>query len=809
MLDSTRRRLVVIGGATCIGPLGIEVWGLPLDSVASAEPIAWSGVPPTMSEAVSAAYDPMLDRILCVAGAGSNEVWELGLGDSPRWRRLPIAGPTPSGRSKPAVAFDLARNRMILVGGMGLNGIESGVELEDAWVLSIGVESTWRRIEPAGGAPSTTARATLSYDPTRDRVLLFGGLSNNLMSLNLSGSPVWSVVAPAGGGGDIAHGTQDAIACFDTARQRLLYRGGWDGTSYPDSSTWEFRFSGALTGEWRRLLEAGARPTLTSAAGAVLDPLNSRWIVYGGYGWGGWECQTLGEIRALPLASAPTWQDLVPEAAPPIEQLGVRAFLDRRRNRLVLFPGRARLGSAEAGPVLTSPMDDRLRWSVSNSPVQPAHVFEGIAVLDSLDDRLLTFGGFRSEGGGLASDTVWEYSLGADRWQPLEVSGEHPASRGAASALLDPSRARVLMFGGLVSGSDGSYEDTGEFWVLDLLPTPAWRSVVSPMGMSPGPRSGATMALDRTRRRAILFGGSTQQGQLLPEVWTLDLDTLEWTRQADDNITMGLQGNEVIEAPDEDALYVVGAYRAFALARCRLSDLTWTELGPVGGQRVPRSDRTTGIYDSTRHRIIAFHGSGAVPEPWEVDLTAAQDMKIDHAETMVDSVARLARLWWVARDAVVDGAWLDRRVDGDEWVRVGWIAADANGMLAHTESVPSGGGLYEFALQRQEEAAWGSYGVTSFHMPAQATFALDAAPNPAFGEMVLRYSVPGPSSSEDRLEIFDVLGRRVAQKRPAITSGLSGTFVFNQQNAARPGMYFARLSRGSQVLAKRSLVILR
>src|SRR5689334_17205884 len=77
-----------------------------------------------------------------------------------------------------------------------------------------------------------------------------------------------------------------------------------------------------------------------------------------------------------------------------------------------------------------------------------------------------------------------------------------PSARVRHSAIYDPVRNRMVVFGGL-SGSTAQ----NDVWELTLSGTPAWHQIV-PAGVSPGARSGHAAVYDPVRDRMIVYGGS-------------------------------------------------------------------------------------------------------------------------------------------------------------------------------------------------------------------------------------------------------------------------------------------------------------
>jgi hypothetical protein len=93
----------------------------------------------------------------------SDETWEY---DGTEW--LPRApGPSPEARSRHDLAFHERRNRVVLFGGLSADGLSLG----DTWEYD---GQTWARLDPIQSPPPRYA-ASMAYHPGRNRVVLFGG----------------------------------------------------------------------------------------------------------------------------------------------------------------------------------------------------------------------------------------------------------------------------------------------------------------------------------------------------------------------------------------------------------------------------------------------------------------------------------------------------------------------------------------------------------------------------------------------------------------------------------------------------------
>src|SRR5262245_63283536 len=103
---------------------------------------------------------------------------------------------------------------------------------------------------------------------------------------------------------------------------------------------------------------------------------------------------------------------------------------------------------------------------------------------------------------GTSRNDVWALSLsGSPAWSALAPAGSLPPVRYSHTAIYDPVRDRMVVFG----GSDGTSR-LNDVWALSLAGSPAW-SALSPAGSPPSARGGHTAIYDPVRDRVVEFGG--------------------------------------------------------------------------------------------------------------------------------------------------------------------------------------------------------------------------------------------------------------------------------------------------------------
>jgi len=164
-------------------------------------------------------------------------------------------------------------------------------------------------------------------------------------------------------------------------------------------------------------------------------------------------------------------------------------------------------------------------WAVDAPPLKYRHV----AVYDPVRQRMIVFGGFTVNGnsGGVMND-VWVLSLASatPTWTALTPTGSPPSARYSGSAVYDPVRDRVLLFGGQTSGGPA----VNDVWALSLGASPAWTPVGVSGSTPPAPRSGHAAIYDPLRDRMIVCGGVDSGASDQNDVWALALaDTVRWS----------------------------------------------------------------------------------------------------------------------------------------------------------------------------------------------------------------------------------------------------------------------------------------
>lgn len=241
---------------------------------------------------------------------------------SPGWTEVtPGAGPSPPGRYFHAMAYDEARDRVVLFGGH-----DGTTALDDTWEWDPEA-SSWTLVQSAdGAAPPASWTHAMSYDAARGRVVLLVRGSVETETWEWDGA-IWE--DRTGTGASPEEHAWPAMA-YDTGRERVISFGGaadvatdstreWDGTS------------------WTTLVPVGPVPHARNNHVLAADPVRGNVLLFGGIfrsPLGNLDFDDLWEWDGAAL----TWTDLQAIEGGPAAQGQDRpaGAVDSARGRLVL-----------------------------------------------------------------------------------------------------------------------------------------------------------------------------------------------------------------------------------------------------------------------------------------------------------------------------------------------------------------------------------------------------------------------------------------------------------------------------------------
>jgi hypothetical protein len=141
---------------------------------------------------------------------------------------------------------------------------------------------------------------------------------------------------------------------------------------------------------------------------------------------------------------------------------------------------------------------------------------------------------------------------------------------------------------------------------------------------------------------------------------------------------------------------------------------------------------------------------------------------------------------------------VERTEAGGEWLEVGEVTP-AGGVARYEDAAVTPGHRYGYRLAGAAAVAWVQVPVSVPRL------ALAIAPNPARGDVTVALGVDHSAPIE--LVLLDLQGRVVsAQRLAAPTPGVHVVHLLPSARTA-PGLYFVRLTRGSDVITRRVTVL--
>ena len=385
VMDPVRNRLVRYGGSTipCPPPN-------PLQTFTLTPPYSWSTIDPAGRYGHVAVYDPVQDRLLVHGGVETCpnnhmlqfeglSAYSFGVGT---WSDLGPPVTRPEIRVRPLMVYVPSRQEAVVVGGQH-DGFGA---LTDVWRLDLSASLTWQPLFTAGPVPFGFVGSSAVYDSLRDRVVFFGGSSDGrgsatLFGLTLGPYPSWVPLSP---GGTPPPARSSHTAIYDPTGDRMLVFGGSTtgsdgGFIYDD--LWQLTLGSSMA--WSQISPPGPRPGARYLHGAIFDPLNQRMIVTGGRVASG----TTSETWALSLSTL-TWTQLAPTGIPPITYNDIPPVYDSHRERLVYFDG--------AGSTFELSLWGAPNWTLLPFTSSPSNRSRAATIYDTAGDRMLAYAGLGS-----------------------------------------------------------------------------------------------------------------------------------------------------------------------------------------------------------------------------------------------------------------------------------------------------------------------------------------------------------------------------------------------------------------------------
>ncbi len=597
---------------------------------ASAGDENWTPINLVGYSAASLIVDSRRDRLIAYAGENgstqfSGSAWTRPLSDEGAWTLIDAQGPGPVGRMDHAAVYDPVRDRMLVYAGWSYEPVSASA----VWALELSGTPRWSQLTPAGSGPGYRVGTHAAYDPAGDRMIVFGGHAvdrvaedSSLWALNLSGTPSWEKLSPTG---VIPPPREDGVLFPDPRRHRMILFGGCPGYFGLGAlnDVWELSLGDSVA--WRRLTPGGEIVPGRREFAAAYDPVGDQLLVFSGRD-SSRNDPPQPEAWALRFRDSLAWVRIVAPDPVPGPRYFSRATFDSSRNRMVLFGG---AGAGDETWVLS--LADGPAWTrlEAGDPDPAVARYLLSAVCDSSRRRILVYGGE-----SMYTRTIeYEYTTYADlwslslephpRWERL-ARDSAPAARHGHSAVIDPVGDRMIVFGG--SGYPGPPTVAG-LWQLPLAPGQPW-SLLGADGMPPDDRYLHSAIYDSRRHRMIIHGGVSAAG-IRDDTWALELEGRpSWTRLAPlGDWPSARWGHSAVYDPVGDRMIVFGGSTATS-ATNETWQLTFDpepRWSPFASAELPSPRRMAAmVYDALRQRVVMFGGqaanTGSLADTWILPL---------------------------------------------------------------------------------------------------------------------------------------------------------------------------------------------
>lgn len=815
--DAPRQAAVAAGPAVRPGPDRRPVWGVVLlvlfacaAQANAARPADLAAIP--SSERTRPPWSPsdvLLPNQDAGAGDGFQRAVPGGSENDGRWAELP-APP----RWGDAAIVDAKRDRILLLGGFGWTRVDQ------LWQHALDPNSEWQPFTVGGDHPAPRESPTAIYDPKNDRALFFGGFDgqtyfDEVWELRLNGQPRWTLLSPSG---QAPAGRFRHSAVFDSRLERMIVFGG-ENRQGSMNDAWALYLRGRL--RWERLSPAGEAPAPRTGAVAVYDSSKSRMLLVGGdtepildRAQNAWE---------LDLSSAPSWKRLAPGGFDPGPLDFGAGILDGESNRVLFY-------DAKGTSVLALSLGEPVSWTLLDpGSIGPRPRLFEMPVAVRVGRGMWIHGGAY---GSLPRADTWTFALdGPPVWTRVPVEGE-PENRTGHTAVFDSRRDRMILYGGWPSPNDVPYQGRSrhELWVQDFARGDMWTPLVS-TGPAPPYRAFHTAIYDSLRDRMVIFGGY-DGSNLRNDVWALNLGSdPQWEQlQAQGAAPSPRDAATAIYDPNADRMIVFGGGRVTSdtWALPLHGAPAWEEISPSGTLPPGRREQTA-VYDPALRRMLVFGGNTAVQDygddVWSLSLDGAPSWQ----PIVVPGPHPRGRSSPVAvYDASSARMIIHGGYDGTNLIRDAWELSFAGGpqwrQLDPAGNPPVFWFDHSAVLEpsRQRMVIFGDFGSWSLdwsdtsprqasqhpsvalNMAKRAALSIAVAssgPHPFSGAWELRVHLP--DAVRALVEVRSVSGRLMLAREIGARAGGDTAFRIPESAAYPTGVYFLRLTQGTQMAVAR------
>jgi cysteine-rich repeat protein len=521
-------------------------------------------------------------------------------------------------RSQHAMAYDSFRDRVVLFGGLSNTNQYLGNTYENDG-------HRWHPMAPAQ-EPSPRLLPVMAYDAKRHVTVLFGGHDGVLLgdTWEWNGAQ-WKVAITPVAPSPRFHSTM----VYDAARERVLLIGGAAGaTVFDDTWAWD-----GLT--WTQLSVTTPK---RYAHVAIYDPVRKVTVLYGGSDGTAqhdtWELDDTAWTQKATAGGPSLAVDLTgafdPVASQPllidnnnaawhwtgstwVQTIGVWTSLDA-----AAVTDSARRRVLAFGRVADTWTFNGTAWTrqPGSNDSGPQAMFGFGLARDPSKHRVVLYGGSTNETVALATTWQWDGT-----WTSLgDVTGI-PGARWWPGFVYDEAAGKFLLFGGSTSAT----QQVAATYSSPTANPNDWTAETTPAGLTA--RLAPIMVYDAERANVLLFGGgfsnSSGDGDF-NDTWTWNGT---WTQQAPSNIPIARRRAAAAYDPIRKRVVMFGGFNVSGPNYGIRNDTwewdgaEWHDMAPSVSP--PARDGGVLAWDAGRQRIVLMGGAqdqnGARDDTWEWD----------------------------------------------------------------------------------------------------------------------------------------------------------------------------------------------
>jgi len=212
---------------------------------------------------------------------------------------------------------------------------------------------------------------------------------------------------------------------------------------------------------------------------------------------------------------------------------------------------------------------------------------------------------------------IWFYQAGENSWVKIDPSNTPPKPRKNHAAVAYGEK--MFIFYG--AGNTGA--PLGDIWAFDPG-TNTWQEVQT-LGERADPRSNFSVVV--AGGKGYLFGGKDQDGNVLSDLYSLNLQTNRWTYLGEDNSPS--QGHQAVA--NGAKMYVTGGDNGQLvydhLWSYDFAARQWQKISPQSTIPPPRTNHIAAL-DANKIRISGGRGqTEELRDTWEYDIVSNQWVK--------------------------------------------------------------------------------------------------------------------------------------------------------------------------------------